>query len=408
MRRLLLLGLLPVALGAAAQTTEHSAMPGMTMSGDRKAGEKSDSKKPASKTTKVTKKKASSSKPAMKMDQSMPGMKMPESGPQDHSSMPGMNMPPAGSMDHSTMPGMNMPAGEPQDHSRMPGMKMPADESKDHANMPGMNMNHSAMPGMDQNGGHDMTTMNSMDVPHSAPPPPPKDRAADRFFGREAMSASNTQLRREHGGEPVSMVLMNVAEYQVRNGRDGYRWDGQAWYGGDLDRFILKSEGEGGVGEGAEAAELQGLYSRAIGVYTDAQFGLRQDFEPHNRTYATIGVQSLLPYWFDVSGALFLSTKGEFLGRLEGTYDLLLTNRLIVQPRAELNFAAQDTLETRTGSGLSNAELGLRLRYEITREFAPYIGISWDRKVGQTANYARALGQDVDSTSFVFGVRAFF
>ncbi|OJU09101.1 MAG: hypothetical protein BGN85_09775 [Alphaproteobacteria bacterium 64-11] len=116
----------------------------------------------------------------------------------------------------------------------------------------------------------------------------------------------------------------------------------------------------------------------------------------------------MLPYWFDVEGALFLSTKGELLGRLEGTYDLLLTNRLILQPRAELNFAAQNTVETRTGSGLSNAELGLRLRYEITREFAPYIGVSWDRQVGQTANYSRALGRDTGATSFVFGVRTFF
>jgi copper resistance protein B len=137
------------------------------------------------------------------------------------------------------------------------------------------------------------------------------------------------------------------------------------------------------------------------------QFGLRQDFEPHNRTYATAGFQSLLPYWFDVEGALFLSNKGELLGRLEGTYDLLLTNTLILQPRAELNFAAQNTAVTRTGSGLSNAELGLRLRYEITREFAPYIGVSWDRQVGQTANYSRALGKNIEAKSIVIGIRTF-
>jgi copper resistance protein B len=367
----------------------------------------------------------------MKMDHgNMPGMKMPADKPMDHSGMPGMKMPANGAMDHSSMPGMKMPADRSQDHSNMPGMKMPADSAMDHANMPGMkmpadgasehssmpgmkmpadgSMDHSATPGMSPNGGADMATMNSMDVPHSAPPPPPKDRAADKFFAPDAMAVSNAQLRREHGGELVSMAMMNLGEYQVRNGKDGFRWEGQAWYGGDLDRFVLKTEGEGSVGEGVDAAELQGLYSRAVGVYTDAQFGIRQDFEPHSRTYVTAGIQSLLPYWFDVSGAIFLSTKGEFLGRLEGTYDLLLTNRLIVQPRAELNFAAQNTLETRTGSGLSNAELGLRVRYEVTREFAPYIGISWDRKVGQTANYTRASGQDIEATSFVFGVRAFF
>lgn len=426
MRRLLLLGLLPVALGAAAQNMDHSAMPGMAMPGDKKPAEKSAAKKPA---PKAAKKKAASGQPAMQMDHAnmpgmkmpadkpmghsgMPGMKMPANGAKDHSSMSGMKMPADGSQDHSSMPGMKMPSNGAMDHSSMPGMKMPADGAEDHSSMPGMTMpangamDHSAMPGMGQSSGNNMPIMNSMDVPHSAPPP--KDRAADRFFAPDAMAASNAQLRNEHGGESVSKAMMNLAEYQVRNGKDGFRWEGQAWYGGDLERFVLKTEGEGSVRDGAEAAELQGLYSRTIGVYTDAQFGLRQDFEPHSRTYVTAGVQSLLPYWFDVSGAVFLSTKGEVLGRLEGTYDLLLTNRLIVQPRAELNFAAQNTLETRTGSGISNAELGLRLRYEITREFAPYIGISWDRKVGQTANYARAFGQDVDSTSFVFGVRAFF
>jgi copper resistance protein B len=171
---------------------------------------------------------------------------------------------------------------------------------------------------------------------------------------------------------------------------------------------VVKSEGEGTRGRGVESAELQALYSRAVGVYTDVQAGVRQDFEPRGRTYATVGFETLLPYWFDVEGAAFLSTKGELLGRLEGAYDLRLTNRLILQPRAELNFAAQDTRATGTGSGLSNAELGLRLRYEIRREFAPYVGLSWDRKVGRTADYSRALGEGVVDKSVVFGVRSFF
>ena len=105
---------------------------------------------------------------------------------------------------------------------------------------------------------------------------------------------------------------------------------------------------------------------------------------------------------------MFLSSKGELLGRVGGTYDLRLTQRLILQPRAELNLSAQDSPQTRTGSGLSNAELGLRLRYEIKREFAPYIGVSYDQKVGKTANYARALGEGPAVTSFVVGGRAWF
>ena len=204
------------------------------------------------------------------------------------------------------------------------------------------------------------------------------------------------------------MVMANLAEYQSAPGGGGYRWEGEAWIGGDINRFVVKSEGDGSRRNGLGAAEAQALYSHAIGPYFDLQAGIRQDVSPHARTYATVGFQGLAPYWFDVSGALFLSTKGELLGRVESTYDLRLTQRWILQPRAELNFAAQDTADTRTGSGLSNAELGLRLRYEIKREFAPYIGVSWDRKVGKTADYARARGEDIGGATFVAGIRAWF
>jgi copper resistance protein B len=401
MKGLLLLGLIPIALTAAAQPMDHSSMPGMVMPGDTQKPTKKETGKPDS-----VKQKA----PAIKSESRGKASGM---APMDHSSMPGMKMPAAhnAAQDHSSMPGMSMPPGQ-----AMPGMKMPAAGSTPQA-MPGMSMpsaqsmpDHASMPGMNMNGspGHDMAAMGATEIPHGPPPPPPQDRAADHFYAPAAMTTASAQLKKEHGGETVSKVMVSLAEYQVRDGSDGYRWEGQAWYGGDINRFVLKSEGEGTRGEGVERAELQGLYSRAIGVYTDAQIGIRQDFEPHNRSYATIGVQSMLPYWFDVEAALFLSNKGELLGRLEGTYDLLLTNYLILQPRAELNFAAQNTLETRTGSGLSNAELGLRLRYEISREFAPYIGVSWDRQFGQTANYSRALGKGVEATSFVIGIRTFF
>jgi copper resistance protein B len=442
MKRLLLLGLIPVALTAAAQTMDHSSMPGMVMPGDPPKTAKKTAKRPppvADKGNAGPTKPSSKAMGATQMDHSsmpgmaMPGMTMPapKSRSQDHSSMPGMNMPAAKapSQDHSSMPGMAMPGmtmpapkSRSQDHSSMPGMSMPAAKapSQDHSSMPGMNMpgmtmpasqsgsqDHSPMPGMNMPG-HDLASMSQVEIPHGPPPPPPGDHAADHFFSPISMMDARAKLQSEHGGAVTSKVMVNLAEYQVRNGADGYRWDGQAWYGGDLNRFVLTSEGEGTRGEGVETAELQALYSRAVGVYTDAQFGLRQDFEPHSRTYVTAGFQSLLPYWFDVTGALFLSTKGELLGRFEGTYDFLLTNTLILQPRAELNFAAQDTAVTRTGSGLSNAELGLRLRYEITREFAPYIGLSWDRQFGQTANYSRAAGKGVEAKSIVIGIRTFF
>ena len=245
-------------------------------------------------------------------------------------------------------------------------------------------------------------------VPESPPPPPPNDRAADRFYDPKAMQAAYEQLKKEHGGTLVSKLMINIAEYQAR-GDGGYRWDGEAWFGGDLNRFVAKSEGEGDAREGLDTGEVQALFSRAVGPYTDLQLGLRQDFGTRSsRTYAALSAETLLPYWFEVQAAAFLSTKGELLARLEATYDLFVTQRLILQPRAELNFAGRDSPDMAVGSGLSNAELGLRLRYDIRRTFSPYIGVSFDRKVGTTADYARTAGRDVSATSFVIGLRTFF
>lgn len=139
------------------------------------------------------------------------------------------------------------------------------------------------------------------------------------------------------------------------------------------------------------------------------QAGLRYDIEPKpTRGYATLGVEGLAPYWFEVGGSVFVSNKGDVHARLEGYYDLNVTQRLILQPRAEIDIAAQDVPELNTGAGISTVEAELRLRYDIRREFAPYIGITFERKVGQTADFARAAGAHVSSTSFVAGVRLFF
>lgn len=259
------------------------------------------------------------------------------------------------------------------------------------------------MPGME---GMDHGTAD--EEPGDEPPPPaPTDFAADRLFDPAVMARARAQLRMEHGGGMLSRVMVSIGEVQVRDGETGYRWEGEAWVGGDLNRLVLKTEGEGG--EDLEAAELQALYSRAVSPYFDLQAGLRQDLEPGpKRTYATVGFEGLAPYWFETTGSLFLSSKGEWLGRLEGTYDLRLTQRWILQPRVEANLSGQDIPELELGSGVSNIELGLRLRYAVRREFAPYLGVSFDRKFGGTADFARALGKEVESTSLVIGVRAWF
>lgn len=246
--------------------------------------------------------------------------------------------------------------------------------------------------------------------PGDAPAPaPPGDWYADHIYLKAEMDRARHEMMKENGGQTIAFLSLDRAEYQARKGRDGYRWGAEGWYGGDIDRITLKSEGEGRWGEGVEDAELQLLYSRAVGPYFNLQAGVRQDLgEGPDRIYAVVGFEGLAPYWFEVEGALFLSNKGDLLGRVEGYYDQRITQRLVLQPRAEVNFALRDIPETGTGSGLSDVELGVRLRYEIVREFAPYVGVEWARKLGDTARFARADGEDVGGVAFVLGVRAWF
>ncbi|MEH3108021.1 MAG: copper resistance protein B [Sphingomonas fennica] len=259
-------------------------------------------------------------------------------------------------------------------------------------------------------GAADAAPVASVPPAGDAPPPPvPHDHYAERLYPASDMARARAQMMREGGAQRFHQVFLNIAEARVGQGRDGYRWDGEGWYGGDIHRAVVKSEGEGDFGGRPEAAEVQALYSRAIGPYFDVQAGVRHDLRPSpDRTYATIGVEGLAPYWFEVEAALFLSTRGDVSGRLEAWYDQRLTQRLVLQPRAELNLAAQDDAATRVGRGLASAELGLRLRYEVAREFAPYVGLSWEARTGRSARLARAAGDDPRVLGLVGGVRFWF
>ena len=238
-------------------------------------------------------------------------------------------------------------------------------------------------------------------------PAAPTDALADRFFDPAAMARARQGLVAEHGGTTVSRLMANIAEYQAGSG-GGYRWDAEGWRGGDVNRLVVKTEGEGS-GEGVDQAEVQLLYSRAVGRYTDLQLGVRHDVEPGpSKTYAVVGFETLIPYWIDTEGALFLSEDGDLRGRLEGSWDLRLTQRLVLQSQAELGLSAQAIPEIGIGSGVTNLELGLRLRYEIRREFAPYVGVSWERSLGGTADRVRAAGEEVEEARFVVGLRAWF
>lgn len=273
-------------------------------------------------------------------------------------------------------------------------------------------------PTADPHAGRDMSAMPMAGQPKvgtdlpagNAPAPAPQPGlAAARYWGAEATEKADRDLRREHGGMTYPVVMLNIAEYQARRGRNGYRWDGEASFGGDINRLTLKSEGEGSLGQRLEQAEIQALYSRALDPYWNLQVGVRHDIRPNpSRTYATLGIEGLAPYWFEVEGALFLSEKGDLTARAEAYYDQRITQDFILQPRVEANFSAQDVPEIGTGSGLTDLELGLRLRYERVREFAPYVGVSWERQFGDTASLTRARGEGTGGFSFVAGVRAWF
>ncbi len=211
--------------------------------------------------------------------------------------------------------------------------------------------------------------------------------------------------------EPLtSLILVDQLEYRLQDGANAIAWDAQAYYGGDYQRIWLKTQGEYSTGrEVFEKAEVQLLYSRLVGYYWDVQAGVRYDFEPDpSRAYGVIGLQGLAPGFFEVDTQAFVSEKGDLSARLEAEYDVLVTQRLILQPKAELSLALQDVPELGIGGGINDIELGLRLRYEISREFAPYVGISWERKLGETAQMARREGEDVDVFALLAGIRFWF
>lgn len=194
-------------------------------------------------------------------------------------------------------------------------------------------------------------------------------------------------------------------EYGAVHGDDLLNWDAQGWVGTDYNKAWLKTEGMKLVDGEVESAEVQLLYSRFIGSFWDFQVGARYDIRPSpSRGFAVIGVQGLAPYFFEVDAALFISQNGDVSARLEAENELLFTQRLILRPSAELNFAVQEVEELGIGRGFTDVELGLRLRYEIVREFAPYIGLSWERKLGRTADFARRRGDEVESLAIVTGV----
>lgn len=353
--------------------------------------------------------------PAMPAGHDMPGMVTGQTPADPHAGhdMSGMAMgqtpatapaDPHAGHDMTTMgqtsPASAMPAGH--DMSTMGQSQTPANPHAGH-DMSGM----AAMPPDIQ------TSANNPGRPPEAPPPALASsgptHAADLLFDPAEMAAAREQLRVENGDIRTTAVIIDRLEANFVDGEQGYTWDAQGWIGGDINRFWWKSEGEGAFGDGVEDAEVQALYSRAFRPFWDVQTGLRQTYRPEgDRTDLVVGIQGLAPYWFEVDAAAFLSNKGELTARAEVEYDQRITNRWILQPRAEINLSAEDIPELRIGSGLTSLQIGARLRYEVRKEFAPYVGVEWTRSFGNTADFLEADGRSAEDTRFVVGVRAWF
>jgi len=203
-------------------------------------------------------------------------------------------------------------------------------------------------------------------------------------------------------------AIFNQLEGRWNGSNPEFRWDGQGWAGTDYDKLWIKSEGT--VSNGAlDDGQQQFLYSRAVTTYFDLQGGLRSDIDSRpTRNWAAFGIQGLAPYFFDLELTGFVTGQGHLAAKLQGSYDLLITQRLILQPQIELNIYSKADPARLTGPGFSDIDTGLRLRYELSRQFAPYVGVVYQGKFGQTANFVRQAGESTGDVRFVFGIRAWF
>ena len=202
--------------------------------------------------------------------------------------------------------------------------------------------------------------------------------------------------------------ILDQIEGRFGTNNNTFHWRGEAWAGTDTHRVWFKSEGEV-AGREVEDGQQEIYYSRPISPFFDIKIGARYDLDSsHGRGWGALGIEGLAPYFLHVSVSGYVSDQGHVAAKLEGSYDLLLTQRLILQPELEMNLYSKRDPSRRIGAGLSDIDTGVRLRYEITRKFAPYIGVAYQRKVGQTADYAASSGERTDNLSLLVGLRLWF
>lgn len=312
-----------------------------------------------------------------------------------------------------TQPQTAKPTQQPAKHERkssmpaMPSMPMRASRQVEVQHLHFGNMiGTRPKPGGLANGMPEMPSMQGMDMSSmQGGSAPPDARSADysdgyRYGPMRGMDMPDNAL--------LGMVLLDQLEYAHSAHGNAEFIDGQAWYGRNFDKLWVKAEGEVDRGRLGDL-RTEALWDHAITTYWGTQLGVRHDFgQGPDRTWAAFGVQGLAPYWFDTEATLYVGEGGRTAARVQFEYEELLTQRLILQPKVEVNLYGRNDPQRAIGSGISDAEFGLRLRYEIKRQIAPYIGIVYRQRYGHTADFARARGEHADELQFVAGLHAWF
>jgi copper resistance protein B len=206
----------------------------------------------------------------------------------------------------------------------------------------------------------------------------------------------------------IGMLLIDQLEaFHGRNG-NGQSWEAEGWYGRDENKLWLRSEGERSADK-VQDGDVEVFWNHSISTYWSTQLGARHDLGTGPaRDWAAFGVQGLAPYWFELEATGYVGPAGRSSARFRADYEVLFTQRLILQPELEANLYGKNDPALRIGSGLSDVQFGLRLRYEIRRQFAPYIGVNWVRRTGITADYARADGKHTLDRQILAGFRIWF
>ena len=355
---------LSLAGGAHAQTPDHSAhaMPAMKTNTSDKPNSK-----PVAKPTAI------------------------DHSKMDHSGMDHSKMPPAATDQSGTEYSTMAPAATQapaMDHSKM----LPAASDRPAMDHSGMDHGSMSMPAPSDDA-----------APDTPREPIPALTDADRAAAFPPLSH-----HMQHASELNHYLLFNRLEAVDAKHGSAQAWEAQGWIGNDTDRLWLRSEGERNDGR-TESADLEALYGRAISPWWDVVIGAKHDFRPErSQTWAAIGVQGLSPYKFEVAATAYIGQDGRTALNVEAEYEVLLTNRLILQPLIEIDVSGKEDPLRGVGTGLSTVEAGLRLRYEFTRRFAPYIGVSRERAFGGTADYRREHGEEIDDTRVVAGLRLWF